>query len=229
MTFSVEERNKLVLEMMPRVSKIAWYLKSKLPASIRHDDLVSAGVVGLIKAIDTYDPESGANLNTFATYRIRGAMLDSLRELDMAPRSCRIIARKIAKATEYARVVLGRDPEDWEIASAMNMDFEDFCSLRCVAEQAPRIEGIGPETKARRGADHHRPDHAYEATEQVERINAAVCRLTETQEKVLTMMFWLGMTGKEIAATLEISEQGVWSAKRAALNKLNGMLKPAAA
>lgn len=225
MDSSVSERNDLVLQMMPRVNEIAWHLKTKLPVNVRHEDLVSNGVIGLIQAIDAYSPESGVKLSTFASYRIRGAMLDSLRDSDPASRACRRIARRISKATDKARSVLGRKPEDWEIASMMNLDVDEFCALRCQVRQAPRSVAIGAEAFRSHGRDEHRPDRAFEVMDRRDRINQAMSRLTPQQEKVLTMFFWMNMSAPDIAEALGISLGTVWYARQSAFTRLSDALR----
>src|SRR5437773_666664 len=92
-----EMREQLVLEYMPLVRRIAARLLGSLPRSVRLDDLISAGVVGLLSSLDNFDPSLGIKFETFAMNRIRGAMVDSLREMDWVPRSIRKKARQLEK------------------------------------------------------------------------------------------------------------------------------------
>src|SRR5450432_4810270 len=113
---SGEERERLILEHLPQVRLIARRIQARLPDSISLDDLVSTGVIGLISAIDNFDPGQNVKLKTYAEYKIRGAILDSLRGLDWAPRQKRKKAKQIEAAVASAEQRLQRAPTEAEIA-----------------------------------------------------------------------------------------------------------------
>src|ERR1700688_885877 len=115
-TVSEEERERLILEHLPQVRLVARKIHERVPDSVCFDDLLSAGVVGLIQAIDNFDPRQNVKLKTYAEFRIRGAILDSLRETDWAPRLKRKQAREFEGAIARLEQRLGRTPEETEIA-----------------------------------------------------------------------------------------------------------------
>src|SRR3954447_17347308 len=123
---SVEEREQLILEHLPQVRLIARRIQERLPESISLDDLISTGVIGLIAAIDHFDPAHNVKLKTYAEYKIRGAILDSLRGLDWAPRQKRRQAKQIEAAIAAAEQVLQRSPTEEEIAAQLEISLEEY-------------------------------------------------------------------------------------------------------
>ncbi len=124
-----QERERLILDHIWQVQVIAARIHERLPDHIAFDDLVSAGTVGLISAIDNYDPSRNAQLKTYAEYKIRGAILDSLRGLDWAPRSARKTAKDIEAAISAARQRWGREPEADEIAAELGIELAEYQQL----------------------------------------------------------------------------------------------------
>src|ERR1700742_2974003 len=110
------ERERLILEHLPQVRLIARRIQERLPENISLEDLISTGVIGLIAAIDNFDPSHNVKLKTYAEYKIRGAILDSLRGLDWAPRQKRRQAKRINAAIAAAEQRLHRAPTEEEIA-----------------------------------------------------------------------------------------------------------------
>src|SRR5436305_4876131 len=123
---SAEERDRLILEHLPQVRLIARRIQQRLPESIALDDLISHGVIGLISAIDNFDPGENVKLKTYAEYKIRGAILDSLRGLDWAPRQKRKKAKQIEAAVASAEQRLQRSPTEEEIAAQLNVPIEEY-------------------------------------------------------------------------------------------------------
>src|SRR5579872_7230200 len=123
---SEDERERLILEHLPQVRLIARRIQERLPENISLDDLVSTGVVGLIAAIDNFDASHNVKLKTYAEYKIRGAILDSLRGLDWAPRQRRRQAKKIEAAISAAEQRLQRTPTEDEIAEQLGISLEEY-------------------------------------------------------------------------------------------------------
>src|SRR5476649_1229557 len=121
-----EERERLILEHLPQVKLIARRIHERLPESICLDDLVSTGVIGLISAIDHFDPGHLVKLKTYAEYKIRGAILDSLRGLDWAPRQQRKRSKQIEAAISTAEQRLKRTPSGEEIAQELGLSVEEY-------------------------------------------------------------------------------------------------------
>src|SRR5256712_3015793 len=121
-----EERERLILEHLNQVRLIARRIHERLPENIHLDDLISAGVVGLISAIDHFDPVHKVKLKTYAEYKIRGAILDSLRGLDWAPRQKRKQAKQIDAAIAKAEQRLQRPPNEEEIAAQLEISIDEY-------------------------------------------------------------------------------------------------------
>src|SRR5690242_21835430 len=116
---SASDREQLILEHLPQVRIIARRIQERLPEHVSLDDLVSTGVLGLISAIDNFDPAHNVKLKTYAEYKIRGAILDSLRSLDWAPRQRRRRAKQIEAAIASAEQKLKRAPNEEEVSQEL--------------------------------------------------------------------------------------------------------------
>ncbi|HKS96056.1 MAG TPA: sigma-70 family RNA polymerase sigma factor, partial [Terriglobia bacterium] len=121
-----EERERLILEHLPQVRLIARRIHERLPDSVNLDDLISTGAVGLISAIDRFDPSLNVKLKTYAEYKIRGAILDSLRSLDWAPRQQRKRHKQIEAAISAAEQRLHRSPSEDEIAAQLGIGIDEY-------------------------------------------------------------------------------------------------------
>jgi RNA polymerase sigma factor FliA len=120
------DKNHLLTEHMPLVKRLAHHMKAKLPPSVEVDDLVQAGMMGLLDAINRYEDNHGAQFETYAVLRIRGAMLDELRNSDWMPRSTRQNMRKVEAAMEALQQRLGRPASESEIAKSLKMSLSDY-------------------------------------------------------------------------------------------------------
>src|SRR5690242_17619011 len=120
------ERERLILEHLPQVRLIARRIQERLPENVSLEDLVSTGVIGLISAIDHFDPTHNVKLKTYAEYKIRGAILDSLRGLDWAPRQKRRQAKQIEAAIATAEQQLQRTPTEEEIAIQLGVTIDEY-------------------------------------------------------------------------------------------------------
>ena len=120
------ERERLILEHLPQVRLIARRIHERLPENVSLDDLISTGVVGLIAAVDHFDPSQGVQLKTYAEHKIRGAILDGLREMDWAPKNKRRRAKQIEAAINSVEQRLGRAPVEEEIAAELKLSLEEY-------------------------------------------------------------------------------------------------------
>ena len=120
------ERERLILEHLPQVRLIARRIHERLPDNVSLDDLISTGVIGLIAAVDHFDPAQGVQLKTYAEHKIRGAILDSLREMDWAPKNKRRRAKQIEAAINALEQRLGRAPGEEEIAAELKVGLEEY-------------------------------------------------------------------------------------------------------
>lgn len=126
---SPEVREQLLHQYLPMVRRLAMRMLGSLPRSVRLDDLVSAGMMGLLSSAENFDPSLGIKFETYAMTRVRGAMVDSLRELDWVPRSIRQKARKLEQTIDALTQKLGRLPEDAELADALGLDVNGYREL----------------------------------------------------------------------------------------------------
>ncbi|WP_426104699.1 RNA polymerase sigma factor FliA [Massilia sp. TSP1-1-2] len=120
------DKNNLLTEHMPLVKRLAHHMKAKLPASVEVDDLIQAGMIGLLDAISRYEETHGAQFETYAVLRIRGAMLDELRSSDWLPRSMRQNMRKIEAAMSALQQKLGHAPSESEVAKSLKLSLGDY-------------------------------------------------------------------------------------------------------
>ncbi len=121
-----EERERLLLEQLPQVRYIARRIHERLPQHVPFEDLVHAGVIGLIDALQKYDRSKQVQFDSYAKFRIRGAILDSLRELDWSPRELRRKARQLEEAHHQLRLALGRNPSEQELAAQLGHNLRGF-------------------------------------------------------------------------------------------------------
>ena len=120
------QKENMVDKHASMVKRIAYHLKSRLPAHIQVDDLIQAGMIGLLEAAKNYDAKQGASFETYASIRIRGAMLDEMRKNDWAPRSVHRNSRRVAEVIRQIENEKGRDARDSEIAEALNIELDEY-------------------------------------------------------------------------------------------------------
>jgi RNA polymerase sigma factor for flagellar operon FliA len=123
------DKNSLLTAHMPLVKRLAHQMKAKLPASVEVDDLIQAGMIGLLDALNRYEEDHGAQFETYAVLRIRGAMLDELRSSDWMPRSTRQNMRKVEGAMQALTQKLGRPPTESEVAKSMKISLVEYQDL----------------------------------------------------------------------------------------------------
>src|SRR5215471_8034127 len=121
-----EERQRLLTEQLPQVRYIARRIHERLPQHVPFEDLVHAGVIGLIDALQKFDQGKHVQFGSYAKFRIRGAILDSLREMDWSPRELRRKARQVEEALHQLRSELGRNPSEQELAAALRVDLHQL-------------------------------------------------------------------------------------------------------
>lgn len=156
---SPEMREKLLLQYLPLVRRVAGRMLGSLPRCVRMDDLVSAGVVGLLSSLDNFDPSLGIKFETFAMNRIRGAMVDSLRELDWVPRSVRQKARSLERTIEKLTQENGRMPEDTEVAERLGVSLQAYHQMLDEVNVTVLLAGRHLSQSERRRAEPFRSGH----------------------------------------------------------------------
>jgi RNA polymerase sigma factor for flagellar operon FliA len=227
-TVSGEEREKLILEHLPQVRLVARKIHERLPESICFDDLLSAGVVGLIQAIDNFDPRQNVKLKTYAEFRIRGSILDSLRETDWAPRLKRKLAREFEAAIARLEHRLGRVPEEAEIAGEVSLSVEDYRlkltemeGLNIGELEFSRDENETPVIlKYAASAEDKSPAVTLERAELERLIATCIDRIPKVEKMVLSLYFYEELTLREIAEVMGIHLSRVSQIKSQAILRL---------
>ena len=231
---SEEERERLILEHLPQVRLVARKIHERLPNSVCFDDLLSSGVVGLIQAIDNFDPRQNVKLKTYAEFRIRGAILDSLRDTDWAPRLKRRQAREFESAIANAEQRLGRVPEEAEIAAELQIDLDDYRhkltemeALNIGELEFTREESETPVLlKYLASSTEESPEVSMERSELERLIALSIDRIPKVEKTVLSLYFYEELTLREIAEVMGIHLSRVSQIKSQAVLRLRtAMLK----
>ncbi len=204
---SASRREALVLQHLPQVRLIARRIHGRLPSYIAVEDLVSAGVVGLIGAIDNFDPMLNVQLNTYAERRIRGAIMDSLRDMDWAPRETRKKSRLIEAAIHQAKQRLEREPLEEEIAAELGITPAEYQKWLSEVQSADleRLEYVpGDGTRVNildfiSDDEENRPSHIVERSALERVLSLAIDRIPKTERTVLTLYYYEELNLREIA------------------------------
>jgi RNA polymerase sigma factor for flagellar operon FliA len=226
-----DQREQLILEHLPQVRLIARRIQERLPENVSLDDLVSTGVVGLISAIDNFDPAQNVKLRTYAEYKIRGAILDSLRGLDWAPRQKRRRSKQIEKAICAAEQRLKRAPAEDEVAAQLEISLEEYhewlveirglniASLECASgEQGQDLLNYIPDT------GDNLPSTLLERSELERLLAESIDEIPEIERTVLSLYYTEEMTLREIAQIVHLHESRISQLKSQAILRLRGKL-----
>jgi RNA polymerase sigma factor for flagellar operon FliA len=231
----VEDRNQLVMQELQQVYYIAARIRERLPAHVELEDLVNAGVIGLLEASRSFDSTKNAQFKVFAKFRIRGAILDSLRDSDWGSRSLRRRGREIADATARLEAKLGRHPVESEVAEEMQLEPEhlrriiaqidglclagqqaavsnDRSNLLDVIESAPNLDDPDPFDLCLQG-------------EVQAHLAEAISRLSEREQLILSLYYREELTMKEISEVVGVALSRVSQIRQAIMKKLKESLK----
>ena len=228
-----EERERLLVEHLPQVKYIARRIHDRLPAQVPLDDLIHAGVVGLIDAVEKFDSSKNVQLRSYAKFRIRGAILDSLREMDWSPRHLRRQARRIEEAHRDLKLRLGRVATEPELAKELDMSLEDFQhllgELRGLDLGSLQAESVDPQAEEevvsyRPGGSNKDPFFLCLHGEIRTHIASALGDLDEKERQVVTLYYLEELTMKEVGAVLGVGESRVSQIHSAAIVRLRSRL-----
>jgi len=228
-----QEREQMLLENLPSVRYIARRIHERLPQHVEIDDLISAGVVGLIDAYAKFDSSKKVQFKSYAQFRIRGAILDSLRTLDWSPRELRRKGRAIEEAIRTLTQRLGRSPDEGQIAQEMGVGLVDYQQLlgelkglEIGSLHMERGEDTGEEELAYiPGAPEDDPLFQCLKGEVRQRLMDAIDELPEKERMVLTLYYYEELTMKEIGLTLGVVESRVSQIHSAAVLKMRVALQ----
>jgi RNA polymerase sigma factor for flagellar operon FliA len=229
-----ERRDRVVLEHLPLVKAIAVRVHENLPVHVEVDDLVHAGILGLFDAATKFNPEKQVAFSSYAKHRIKGAILDSLRQLDWASRDMRRRHKQVEAATRELAATLQRNPTEAEVAQKLGMDVERWRSMML---DLRNVGLISASTRGNEGEDLPAPDFPTKpeshpdsicAREQLRSVlGVAMKTLPERYQKVVMLYYTNEMTMKEIGNILGINESRVSQIHKSALEKMNVALEAA--
>jgi RNA polymerase sigma factor for flagellar operon FliA len=230
---AVEERERLILEHLPQVKLIARRIHERLPESVSLEDLISTGTIGLIAAIDRFDPGHNVKLKTYAEYKIRGAILDSLRGLDWAPRQQRKRAKQIESAISVIEQRVHRTPSEEEIAKELGLALEEYHewlveirgvnlgSLECAS---PDEEGHDLLRYISDDEDNW-PSRLLEKSELQKLLAEAIDKMPSTEKIVLSLYYQEELTLREIAKVVNLHESRVSQLKSQGILRLRSYIE----
>jgi RNA polymerase sigma factor FliA len=228
-----EERERLLTDQLPQVRYIARRIHERLPPHVLLEDLVHAGVVGLIDALQKYDASKHVQFGSYAKFRIRGAILDSLREMDWSPRDLRRKARRIEEAHNTLRSRLGRNPSEPELAAELGIDLR---GLQLLLGEISGLEVGSLRVESQRDGQEedlseHLPDDSEETplflclrSEMKDLLARAITDLPEKERQVLALYYYEELTMKEVGIILGVGESRVSQIHSMAVIRLRARL-----
>ncbi|MCL6269285.1 RNA polymerase sigma factor FliA [Sansalvadorimonas sp. 2012CJ34-2] len=226
---SLAERTETVTKHAPLVKRIARHLSARMPASVQVDDLVQAGMVGLLEAAGKYDASKGASFETFAGIRIRGAMLDEIRRGDWGPRSVYRNSRRVSEAIQHVEARLGRDARDAEVAAELQVSLDEYFNmvkdLRGCRLFSFEDMFDSEESRLQRPGDGNTPDADLQDEKFRQALLNAIKTLPEREQLVLTLYYEKELNLKEIGKLLGVSESRVSQIHSQAALRLRGRLQ----
>ena len=227
---------QVIKEYAPMIKYVANRIAMRLPPHIEVDDLISVGVLGLIDAIEKFDPTRGAKFKTYAEFRVRGAILDELRSLDWVPRSVRQKAASLDNVCQKLQARFGRPPEDEEVAEEMGMTMDEFFNTLNETHSMPLLSledlGISNDESDQRnlldclaGKSDSDPHTQLRLTELKTVIAKAIDTLPEKERLMISLYYYEELTMKEIGEVLGITESRVSQIHSKAVFRLRSKLK----
>ena len=228
-----QEANTCDVEQMtrrhaPLVKRIAYHLSGRLPSSVQIDDLIQAGMIGLIEAARNYDKTQGASFETYAGIRIRGAMIDEVRRNGWAPRSVHRKSREANSAIQEIEAKLGREATDKEVADNMGVDLREYHAILSEATSQRLLSIDEDDSVYQVEGENNENTDPYLGT-QMDRYRIALAEAIKTLPKkeqlVMAMYYEKDMNLKEIGAVLGVSESRVCQIHGQAIIRLQGKLK----
>ncbi|HEX4917753.1 MAG TPA: RNA polymerase sigma factor FliA [Limnobacter sp.] len=228
------DKSQQIDQYIPLVRRLAHHLIAKLPASVQIDDLIQAGLIGLMDAISRFEEGQGAQFETYASQRIRGAMLDELRQADWMPRGVRQAQRKIESATMKAEQKLGRSASESEIASTMGVSLEEYQDMLFESRGAQLVfyddyaedgDGEGYLDRQLDGDEQANPlemlgDQRFRQT-----LIQAIEELPEREKMLMGLYYEQELNFREIAAVLGVTESRVCQLHTQAVSRLRTKLR----
>jgi RNA polymerase sigma factor for flagellar operon FliA len=231
---SSEQKDKLIMEYAPLIKFIAQKIAVRLPSNIELDDLISSGVIGLMDAIEKYDPTRDNKFKTYAEFRIRGSILDELRAQDWVPRSVRDKAKLLDRTIIELEAELGRSPSDEEVSTRLSITMEEFHDL---VNQVRPVSVLSIDDSATfsnvdkksilnilEGTKFNNPYNQLNIKSVKEIVAKAIEELPERQRLVLSLYYYEDLNLKEIGKILRVTESRVSQLHAQAITRLRAKL-----
>jgi RNA polymerase sigma factor for flagellar operon FliA len=228
------DRNALIRQYQPLVRKLAHHMMAKLPANVQVDDLIQVGLMGLSEALTRFEATQGVQFETFATQRIRGAMLDELRENDWVSRGVRKSQKDIEVAMRRLEHRLGRSPLESEIAADLGMSLSDYQSLlgKVKGTQLVYLEDMNHNPDDEDSfLDRHLGDSEADPLNMLsdqrmrQALVAAIKNLPEREQYIMSMYYEEDMNLKEIAAVLDVTESRICQLHSQSIARLRAKMR----
>ena len=226
-------KDEVIQQHLSLVKRIAYHMMARLPASVEVDDLIQVGLIGLMDAIERFDGTQGAQFESYATQRIRGSMLDDLREADWLPRHIRQKSRQIESAIHRLTQRLGRQPNEQEISSEMGLSLDDYQGMlgNVKGSQLLYYEDFTDEESSD-FLERYLVDDASDPLSLLEDegfrkgLIEAIEDLPERERNLMGMYYEQDMNLKEIGAVMGVSESRVCQLHSQAVGRLRSKMKP---
>jgi len=206
-------RNSIISKSIPLIRSIIGKINRPNNALAQFEDLESAGISGLIEALDSYDENKKIQFNTFAYYRIKGSIIDYLRKIDYLPRNKRKSYGEVQAVIAKKSQELGREPSDEEVAEELHMSLEEYRSLLSSVQQRNALsldsslyDGTQSYYDTHEDTDSRKPDLDLEKKEMIETLKANIGNLKERERLILTLYYYEDMTMSEVALLLDLTE-----------------------
>lgn len=227
-----DERDRLILEHLPQVRLIARRIQERLPENISLDDLISAGILGLISAIDNFEPCHNVKLKTYAEYKIRGAILDSLRGLDWAPRQQRKRSKQIQQAIAALEKRLQYAPSEEEIAAELKVPTAEYhewlvetAGLTLGSLDYTPVEGGRDLLQMLPDTDEDQPLALFERAELKKLLTESIGKLPDVERSVLGLYYQEELTLREISRIMNLHESRISQLKSQAVLRLRSQMQ----
>jgi RNA polymerase sigma factor for flagellar operon FliA len=234
---SIEAKDVITVHYLGLVRVVAGRMAMNSPPQVDKDDLIGWGVLGLLDAVEKFDPAQKASFETYASTRIRGSIIDQIRSLDWAPRSLRRKARELGQASARLMDKLGRKPSDTELAEEMGIDESDLFELTTEIHGAyilsleAKISDDAETGDASLGdimsdTSSPSPEEVILRKEKEEYLAKAIEKLSESERHVITLYYFDELTLKEIGEVLGLSESRICQIHRSVIKKMKQHLQP---
>lgn len=227
------DRDALIRQYSPLVRRLAHHMMAKLPPSVQVDDLIQVGLIGLSEALTRFEATQGVQFETFATQRIRGAMIDELRESDWMSRGSRKSQKEIEGALHRLEHRLGRSPSESEIAGELGMSLADYQSLlsKVQGTQLVYLEDMSGSEGEDSFLDRHMVDNEADPMQLLrdqrlrQSLVEAIKTLPEREQYIMSMYYEQDMNLKEIAAVLGVTESRVCQLHSQSIARLRAKMR----